>query len=124
MDFKTMSVVFGTVFLAELGDKTQLATLIFATKQSVNLVSVFVGASLALVLATTLAVAGGAIISQYIDPRYLSFAAGAGFIRSRDSAIGSPAGQLAAWQIGDRTSQPLDPNSTTFKTPALSGFRL
>ena len=80
MDLKTMSVVFGTVFLAELGDKTQLATLIFATKQSVNLVSVFVGASLALVLATTLAVVGGSLISQFIDPRYLSFAAGAGFI--------------------------------------------
>ncbi len=80
MDLKTMSVVFGTVFLAELGDKTQLATLIFATKQSANLISVFVGASLALVLATTLAVVGGSLISQFIDPRYLSFAAGAGFI--------------------------------------------
>lgn len=80
MDLKTISVVFGTVFLAELGDKTQLATLIFATKKSVSLVSVFVGASLALILATTLAVAGGALVSQYIDPRYLSFAAGAGFI--------------------------------------------
>ena len=80
MDLKTMSVVFGTVFLAELGDKTQLATLIFATKQSANLISVFVGASLALVLATTLAVVGGSLVSQFIDPRYLSFAAGAGFI--------------------------------------------
>lgn len=75
-----MSVVFGTVFLAELGDKTQLATLIFATKESVSLVAVFIGASLALILATTLAVIGGSFVSHYVDPRYLSYAAGLGFI--------------------------------------------
>lgn len=75
-----MSIVFGTVFLAELGDKTQLATLIFATKESVSLVSVFIGASLALILATTLAVIGGSLVSHYVDPRYLSYAAGLGFI--------------------------------------------
>lgn len=80
MDLKTMSIVFGTVFLAELGDKTQLATLIFATKESVSLVSVFIGASLALILATTLAVIGGSLVSHYVDPRYLSYAAGLGFI--------------------------------------------
>ncbi len=80
MELKTMGVVFATVFLAELGDKTQLATLIFATRESVSLVSVFIGASLALILATTLAVAGGSLVSQYVDPRHLSYAAGIGFI--------------------------------------------
>lgn len=80
MELKTMGVVFGTVFLAELGDKTQLATLIFATKESTSLVSVFIGASLALILATTIAVAGGSLVSQYVDPRLLSYAAGAGFV--------------------------------------------
>lgn len=80
MDLKTMGIVFSTVFLAELGDKTQLATLIFATKESVSLMSVFIGASLALILATTLAVAGGSLVSQFVDPRHLSYAAGIGFI--------------------------------------------
>jgi len=80
MDLKTMSVVFAAVFLAELGDKTQLATLIFATKESVSLISVFIGASLALILATTLAVVGGSLVSQYVDPKYLSYAAGLGFV--------------------------------------------
>jgi len=80
MDIKLFTAVFATVFLAELGDKTQLATMLFATKQSVSLVTIFVGASLALMASTGLAVLGGSVISQYVDPKYLSYAAGAGFI--------------------------------------------
>ncbi len=80
MDIKLLAMVFGTVFLAELGDKTQLATLLFSTKESVSLVTVFVGASLALTLATAIAVIGGSFISQYVDPKYLSYAAGFGFV--------------------------------------------
>ena len=80
MDIKLLAMVFGTVFLAELGDKTQLATLLFSTKESVSLVTVFVGASLALTLATAIAVIGGSFISQYVDPKYLSYAAGLGFV--------------------------------------------
>lgn len=80
MDLKTLAIVFGTIFLAELGDKTQLATLLFATKNPVALSTVFVGASLALIVATGIAVLGGSVISHYVDPKYLSYAAGAGFI--------------------------------------------
>ena len=80
MDIKLLAMVFGTVFLAELGDKTQLATLLFSTKESVSLVAVFVGASLALTLATAIAVIGGSFISQYVDPKYLSYVAGLGFV--------------------------------------------
>ncbi len=80
MDIKLLAMVFGTVFLAELGDKTQLATLLFSTKESVSLVTVFIGASLALMLATAIAVIGGSFISQYVDPKYLSYAAGLGFV--------------------------------------------
>jgi putative Ca2+/H+ antiporter (TMEM165/GDT1 family) len=80
MDLKVLFVVFGTVFLAELGDKTQLATVLFASKPSVSLVTVFVGASLALILSSLIAVAAGSVISQYVDPRYLSYVAGTGFI--------------------------------------------
>jgi len=80
MDIKLFLAVFGAVFLAELGDKTQLATMLFATKQSVSLLTIFVGASLALMLSTGLAVLGGSVVSQYIEPKYLSYAAGAAFI--------------------------------------------
>jgi len=80
MDMKLFAAVFATVFLAELGDKTQLATMLFATKQSVSLVTIFIGASLALMTSTGLAVLGGSVISQYIDPKHLSYVAGAGFV--------------------------------------------
>jgi putative Ca2+/H+ antiporter (TMEM165/GDT1 family) len=80
MDVKLFLAVFASVFLAEIGDKSQLATMLFATRQSVSLITIFFGASLALVTSTGLAVIGGALISQYVDPRYLSYAAGAGFI--------------------------------------------
>ena len=50
MDIRLAVTVFGAVFLAELGDKTQLATLLFSAKSPDRLVTVFVGASLALVV--------------------------------------------------------------------------
>lgn len=80
MDMKLFAVVFGTVFLAELGDKTQLATLLFATRESAGLVTVFAGASLALIAASGLAVVAGAFISQHVNTTYLSYVAGAAFI--------------------------------------------
>ena len=80
MDFKTMLVVFGSVLLAELGDKTQLATVLFASREQTGIVSVFVGASLALIFSTAIAVTAGAALARYVDPRYLTWAAGAGFI--------------------------------------------
>lgn len=80
MDVKTFFIVFGTVFLAELGDKTQLATVLFAAKPSASLLTVFAGSALALLLSSGLAVAAGSFIAHYVDPRYLAFVAGAGFI--------------------------------------------
>ena len=80
MDIKLLATVFGTIFLAELGDKTQLATLLFAAREGSSLGTVFIAASAALVAATAIGVAAGAIVSNYIDPRYLSYVAGSGFI--------------------------------------------
>jgi putative Ca2+/H+ antiporter (TMEM165/GDT1 family) len=80
MEWKTLAMVFGTVFFAELGDKTQLATMLFASRPSVSLATVFAGAALALIVSTGLAVAAGTVISNYVDPKYLSYAAGAGFV--------------------------------------------
>jgi putative Ca2+/H+ antiporter (TMEM165/GDT1 family) len=74
------ATVFGTVFLAELGDKTQLATLLFASKNAGILWTIFLAASAALVLASAIGVAAGALVSQFVNPRYLSYAAGIGFV--------------------------------------------
>jgi len=80
MDIKLFAVVFGTIFLAELGDKTQLATLLFAAREGSSLVTVFVAASAALVTITALGVVAGGLVANYVEPRYLSYAAGIGFI--------------------------------------------
>jgi putative Ca2+/H+ antiporter (TMEM165/GDT1 family) len=80
MDWKVFLTVFGTVFLAELGDKTQLATLLFASRSTVSLWTIFIAASAALVLTSAIGVAAGAIVSQHVNPRHLSYAAGIGFI--------------------------------------------
>lgn len=80
MDWKLFATVFGTVFLAELGDKTQLATMLFASRSALSLWTVFLAAAAALVLASGLGVMAGAVVAQYVNPRYLSFAAGLGFI--------------------------------------------
>ena len=80
MDIRLVLTVFGIVFLAELGDKTQLATLLFASKSPGNLFAVFVGASLALVVASAIGVLAGAVLAQYLNPRLLTYMAGAGFI--------------------------------------------
>ena len=80
MDLKLLLTVFATVFLAELGDKTQLATLLFSANAPANRLTVFIGASLALILASAIGVLAGAVVSTYVDPKYLSYAAGIGFV--------------------------------------------
>ena len=80
MDIKLIGTVFGIVFLAELGDKTQLATLLFASKSPGNLMTVFLGASLALVVASAIGVLAGGLVAHYLSPRILSYIAGTGFV--------------------------------------------
>lgn len=80
MDFKTLLTVFGTVFIAELGDKTQLATFLFAADKHVSKWTVFVGASLALIAAAGLSVLAGGLIAQYVSEKTLRYIAGLGFI--------------------------------------------
>jgi len=77
---RALLVVFLSVFVAELGDKTQLATLLFATDRNLNRASVFAASSTALVLSSLLAVVFGAQISRLIPPATLRLAAGIGFI--------------------------------------------
>ena len=45
MELKTFVVLFETVFLAELGDKTQLATLLFTSGRASDKLVVFLGAA-------------------------------------------------------------------------------
>jgi putative Ca2+/H+ antiporter (TMEM165/GDT1 family) len=80
MDIKLAATVFGVVFLAELGDKTQLATLLFAAKSPESLMTVFLGASLALIAASAIGVVAGGFVAQYVSPKLLSYVAGAGFV--------------------------------------------
>lgn len=80
MDWKMFATVFGTIFIAELGDKTQLATLLFSADKDVNRWLVFAAASLALVATSALGVLGGSILSHYVSERSLNIVAGAGFI--------------------------------------------
>ena len=80
MDLKVLLTVFTAVFIAELGDKTQLATLLFAADKEVSKFTVFLGASLALIVASGIGVLAGGLISQYVSAKYLHYIAGIGFI--------------------------------------------
>jgi putative Ca2+/H+ antiporter (TMEM165/GDT1 family) len=80
MDFKLFTTVFVTIFVAELGDKTQLATLLYAAEAGNPWLTVFVGSALALVTTSAIGVLAGATVSQYMNPRVLSWAAGVAFI--------------------------------------------
>jgi len=80
MDLKMLVTVFTAVFIAELGDKTQLATMLFAADREVSKWTVFIGASLALVCTSALGVAAGMVLSNYVSERQLSWVAGLGFI--------------------------------------------
>ena len=80
IDIKVLATVFTAVFIAELGDKTQLATLLFASDKDVNKLTVFIGASLALIVATAIGVLAGSFLANYINIKYLNYIAGVGFI--------------------------------------------
>jgi Ca2+/H+ antiporter, TMEM165/GDT1 family len=80
IDPKILATAFSTVFLAELGDKTQLATLTLASSSRDAKLAVFVGSALALVLTSALAVAGGEAISRFVNPVWLRRSAGLAFI--------------------------------------------
>jgi putative Ca2+/H+ antiporter (TMEM165/GDT1 family) len=72
--------IFAAVFLAELGDKTQLATLLFAAEEEHSTIVVFIAASCALVVSTALAVGLGAAADKWLSALPLNLLAGIGFI--------------------------------------------
>jgi len=80
MDLKIFATVFASVFVAELGDKTQLATMLFASDKEVSKLTVFLGSALALVVSSAIGVAVGAVLSNYVSEKLLSTVAGLGFV--------------------------------------------
>jgi putative Ca2+/H+ antiporter (TMEM165/GDT1 family) len=76
----TMFTVAISVFIAEIGDKTQLATMLFASDAKTSLWAVFLGSALALVAAAGIGVLAGSAISKFVAPETLKIVAGIGFI--------------------------------------------
>ncbi len=79
MDIKLLLTTFGMVFLAELGDKTQLATFCLSAECNSKL-SVFLGSAGALVLSSLIAVIFGEAISRVIPPAFIKMGAGVFFL--------------------------------------------
>jgi putative Ca2+/H+ antiporter (TMEM165/GDT1 family) len=80
MDLRLFATVFTTVFFAELGDKTQLATILYASDASHPRLTVFAASAAALVLTSGLGVLAGSFVSQHVDTRVLRWVAGLGFV--------------------------------------------
>ena len=80
MDWKIFLTIFASVFVAELGDKTQLATMLFAADRAVSRYTVFFAASAALIVASAMGVLAGSLLSEFINEKYLHYIAGLGFI--------------------------------------------
>lgn len=80
MDIKIFFVIFSSVFIAELGDKTQLATMLFAADGQTSKATVFFASAAALVLTSLLGVLLGGVISQYVSEQTLGKIAGSGFL--------------------------------------------
>jgi putative Ca2+/H+ antiporter (TMEM165/GDT1 family) len=77
---KALLWVFLNIFVAELGDKTQLATLLFATNQSLSRLGVFAASAAALTLSSLIAVLVGGQLTRCVSPVTLQMVAGVGFI--------------------------------------------
>ncbi len=80
MDPKLFATVFTSVFLAEMGDKTQVATILFASQSTSGRWTVFAAAASALVVVTAIGVAAGDFASRQVPARAIRRAAGLGFL--------------------------------------------
>ena len=79
MDWRVLLTSFGVIFLAEMGDKTQLAAMTMSA-QSKRPWAVFIGASLALAAVSAIGVLVGTALSQYLPLEWIKRVAGAAFI--------------------------------------------
>ena len=79
MDLRVLLTTFGIIFLAEMGDKTQLAAMTMAA-DSKKPWAVFIGASIALVAVSALGVLVGSVIGNYVPIEWVKRAAAVAFI--------------------------------------------
>ena len=79
MDWRVLFTTFGIIFLAELGDKTQIAAMTMAAQKK-RPWEVFIGASLALAAVSAIGVLVGTALGQYLPIEWIKRVAGAAFI--------------------------------------------
>jgi putative Ca2+/H+ antiporter (TMEM165/GDT1 family) len=79
MDWRVFLTTFGVIFLAEMGDKTQLAAMTMSA-QSKRPWAVFIGSALALTAVSAIGVAVGSVVGNYIPLIWIKRAAAVAFI--------------------------------------------
>lgn len=79
MDFRVLLTTFGIIFLAEMGDKTQLAAMTMSA-QTKKPWAVFIGSSLALAAVSALGVVVGSVIGEYVPLEWVKRIAAVAFI--------------------------------------------
>ncbi len=79
MDWRVMLTTFGVIFLAEMGDKTQIAAMTMAAEKK-RPWEVFIAASLALALVSAIGVIVGSVLSEYLPLEWIKRVAGVAFI--------------------------------------------
>ena len=79
MDWRVFMTTFGVIFLAEMGDKTQLAAMTLSA-QTKRPWAVLIGASLALACVSAIGVVVGGVLSQYLPLEWIKRAAAIAFI--------------------------------------------
>ena len=79
MDWRIVASTFVAVFFAELGDKTQLSTMMLASSKKAP-VSVFVGSALALTLSSLIGVLIGDTLYRFVPATVIKVVAGGGFL--------------------------------------------
>jgi len=77
--WKSIVTAFFLVFIAELGDKTQLSTMLLASKSN-SIWYTFIGSALALVLSSLIGVLAGSFIHKFIPPFYIQLISGVAFV--------------------------------------------
>ncbi len=80
MDYKAFFIIFISVLIAEMGDKTQLATFGFATSTDSSKWLVFAASALALLVSSAIAVLFGGAITQYLGEKTLTLVSGMMFV--------------------------------------------
>lgn len=79
MEWRVLITTFGAIFLAEIGDKTQLAAMTMAA-QTKRPLSVFIGATLALACVSALGIVVGGMLGEYLPLEWIKRAAAIMFI--------------------------------------------